>query len=75
MIYVVESARGYWTGLSVGGTWSIDLERAAITDDKEMAELDAQAWTDYWASKGYGGRAWVATFTEGEWEANVGRLD
>lgn len=48
--------------------WTIDAANGAWTDDKEMAQRDADQWCDYWAVKGYGKSAYVAEFFAGELE-------
>lgn len=53
----------YWTGSGTGG-WSASAIHAAVTADAEQAQQDADQWSDYWATKGYGTRAHVAAFTK-----------
>lgn len=55
----------YWVG---DNDWVYDPVNASWTDDKGLAEMEADQWSDYWAMKGYGKSAYVADFSEAELE-------
>ena len=53
----------YWAH---GAAWTNNPWQACQTDDRATAAREAAQWSDYWATKGYGSRAHVETFTQAE---------
>lgn len=54
----------YWVG---DNDWVYDPVNASWTDDKGLAEMEADQWSDYWAMKVMESRPMSPTFPRRSW--------